>query len=151
VGVDGMTLEMVAMMWRVEGTSCTVRPRSPGWGTWCRTGARDAEVDWGGRGGQRAHSLGLMWRSLDATPYTTEKVGLPGAVASPGRQETPNVVVVASRPTLVSDCRRCGEVVWEGEGLPCGHRGLSKEAHHPRWQLWEMSLGVEVTGGSRSR
>jgi hypothetical protein len=31
--------------------------------------------------------------------------------------------------------------------LLCCHRGLSEEAHHPHWRLWEMGLG---SGGNRA-
>jgi hypothetical protein len=37
--------------------------------------------------------------------------------------------------------------VQEGADLLCCHRGLSEEAHHPHWRLWEMGLG---SGGNRA-
>jgi hypothetical protein len=77
--------------------------------------------------------LGSMWRSFNATSYATEKVGLPGAMASLGRQER-----VAGG---------CGEVLHEGDDLLCGCRGLPEEARHPRWRLWVMGLGSGGVGG----
>uniref|UniRef100_A0A0A9GMM8 Uncharacterized protein n=1 Tax=Arundo donax TaxID=35708 RepID=A0A0A9GMM8_ARUDO len=84
---------------------------APGAGSLARRGwARCACCGGGGGVGRKmrteSEELGSMWRSLDATPSAAEKAGLAGAVASSGRQETPNAAVSGSTGALASDWRR---------------------------------------------